>query len=156
MSNDFQWPFSKAPNVSASRLSPPPPPGCCVAHSKPQRARTWGGEERQRGAWFFGFRLFWGNSQRYVIYIYIYIHLRKRDRFFVFTPKKAGMRFSRYVYICIHKCTIMSLSFGYIKEQISETWRMPYDSIHVSGWSAKGRLNWSTSMGHGISWRTGL
>ena len=45
----------------------------------------------------------------------------------LFAPKKkVGIRFSRYIYIYIshidtYKCTIMSLSFGYIKEQISET-----------------------------------
>ena len=103
MSNDFQWPFSKAPNVSASRLSPPPPPGCCVAHSKPQRARTWGGEERQRGAWFFGFRLFWGNSQRYVIYIYIYTFGKEIG--FLFSPQKkqvwGSVGMCIYVYISV-------------------------------------------------------
>ena len=74
------------------------------------------------------FRFFWGLLKGMWYIYYIYIHLRKIDRFFVFTPKKVGMRFSRYIYI--YKCTIMSLSFGYIKEQISETWRMPYDWNH--------------------------
>jgi hypothetical protein len=126
MSNDFQWPISKTPNVlSASRLSPPPPPGCCVAHSRPQRARTLA--RKGNGVRGSSVQVFLGTSQRYVVYIiYTITHLRKIDRFFVFTPKKVGMRFSRYIY----KCTIMSLSFGYIKEQISETWRMPYDWNH--------------------------
>ena len=100
---DVQW-FSmtvfKTPNVSASRLSPPPPPGCCVAHSRPQRARTLA--RKGNGVRGSSVQVFLGTSQRYVVYIiYTITHLRKIDRFFVFTPKKVGMRFSRYIYISV-------------------------------------------------------
>ena len=105
----------------------------------PQRAAagTYLGEERQRGAWVFGSGFFWGLLKGMWC---IYIHLRKIDRFFVFTPKKVYRYEIQYVYI--YKCTIMSLSFGYIKEQISETWRMPYDWNHDRS-RGQPRVAWS-------------
>ena len=96
---DVQW-FSmtvfKTPNVSASRLSPPPPPGCCVAHSRPQPARTFA--RKGNGVCGSSVQVFFGDFSKVCgIYIYIYT-FGKLDSLFVFTPKKVGMRFSRYIY----------------------------------------------------------
>ena len=101
---DVQW-FSmtvfKTPNISASRLSPPPPPGCCVAHSRPQRActlaRKGNGVRGSSGSGFFGGILkgMW----------YIYIYTFGKEIGFLFSPQKkqvwGSVGMCIYVYISV-------------------------------------------------------
>ena len=72
------------------------------------------------------FRFFLGTSQRYVVYIYIYT-FGKLDSLFVFTPKKVGMRFSRYIYMCVYNHE----PFVWIYQR-ANIWdmHMPYDWNH--------------------------